>query len=305
MASLAELKQQFRQRDRVIRALTVDGTFRGVVVKNTVVAQTAQSRHGLEPVGARLLAQALASASLLASFLKGEERIIVEAEGDGPVAAVAAEALQVGEARGYVRYAAEQSDGLPLAAHPYPLGHHGLFRVVRILYNHVEPVVSVVELQQGDIAANLGYYFEQSEQIPTAVRFDVAFTPDGRISASAGLLVQTMPGAAAQDILTVERHLQELPPLAELLAAGVAPEEILSRVLPATFMVLNNTPIDFFCRCSLERFKELLATLTYEEVSEMQRLGQDELVCQYCGERYQLRESDFAEVLQRIRARMN
>ncbi|MDW7996138.1 MAG: Hsp33 family molecular chaperone HslO, partial [Bacteroidota bacterium] len=289
----------------VIRALTVDGAFRGVVVKNTVVAQTAQSRHGLEPVGARLLAQALASASLLASFLKGEERIVVEAEGDGPIATVAAEALQVGEVRGYVRYAKERSDGLPLAAYPYPLGQHGLFRVVRILYNHIEPVLSVVELQLGDIAVNLEYYFEQSEQIPTVVRFDVAFSAEGLITASAGLLVQTMPGAALRDIRTVEAHLQALPPLAELLAAGIVPEEILHRILPGQFTVLNNTPLDFFCRCSQERFKEVLTTLTYEEVLEMQHSGHNELVCQYCGERYWLQEKDFAEVLQRIQARRN
>jgi molecular chaperone Hsp33 len=305
MATLAELKQRFRQRDRVIRVLTLDGAFRGVAIKNTVVAQTAQQRHGLEPTGARLLAQALGSASLLASFLKGEERIVVEADGDGPVRLVAAEALQVGEVRGYVRYAEPGNDGVALAAHPFPLGTRGLFRVVRILYNHVEPIVSVVELQPGDVVANLEYYFERSEQIPTVVRFDVSFTPDGIIAASAGLLVQRMPGAVQHDIEAVERRLEELPPLTELLAAGVMPEEILQRVLPTPFTVLNNTPVDFFCRCSLERFKELLATLTYEEVVEMQRLGQNELVCQYCGERYRLQERDFVEVLQRIRARAN
>jgi molecular chaperone Hsp33 len=305
MATLAELKQRFRQRDRVIRALTLDGAFRGVAINNTVVAQTAQQRHRLEPVGARLLAQALGAASLLASFLKGEERIILEAGGDGPIAAVTAEAIQVGEVRGYVQYAEERTDGLPLAAHPYPMGTQGLFRVLRILYNHVEPVVSVVELQPGDIVTNLEYYFEQSEQIPTAVRYDVAFGPDGTVTASVGLFVQTMPGATPRDIRVVEERLEELPPLTELLAAGVMPEELLRRVLPGPFTVLNNTPIDFFCRCSRERFKELLATLTYEEVEEMRRLGQNELVCQFCGERYRLEEEDFTDVLRRIQARSN
>lgn len=305
MATVAELKRLFRERDRVVRVLSIDGAFRAVAIKNTGVAQTAQHRHGLEPVGARLLAQALASASLLASFLKGEERIVVEAHGDGPIGTIAAEALQVGEVRGYVQYETERSNGLPLEAHPYPLGTHGLFRIVRILYNHVEPIVSVVELQPGDIAANLGYYFERSEQIPTVVQFDVTVDTDGRVSASAGLLVQLMPGIAPREIDSVEERLRALPSLSALLAAGVMPEEILQRVLPRPFTVLNNTPLDFFCRCSLERFKELLATLSYEEVQEMQQLGQNELVCQYCGERYQLTERDFLDVLQRIQARQN
>ncbi len=305
MATIAELKQRFRQRDRVVRVLSLDGAFRAVAIKNTVVAQTAQQRHGLEPVGARLLAQALASASLLASFLKGEERIVVEVHGDGPVSTVAAEALQVGEVRGYVEYEQEQSNGVPLAAHPYPLGRKGLFRIMRILYNHSEPVVSVVELQPGDIAVNLEYYFERSEQIPTVVQFDVTFDKSGFISTSAALLVQTMPGATPQEIYAVEERLRVLPPLSELLASGFMPEEILRQVLPGPFTVLNNTPVDFFCRCSRERFKELLTTLSYEEVQEMQRLGHNELVCHYCGERYRLTGQDFAEVLQRIQARTN
>jgi molecular chaperone Hsp33 len=305
MPTLAELKERFRQRDRVIRVLTLDGAFRAVVVRNTVTAQTAQQRHGLEPVGARLLAQALGSASLLASFLKGEERIVVEADGDGPIDTVAAEALQVGEVRGYVHYALRRTDGLPLGAHPFPLGSRGLFRVVRILYNHVEPLVSVVELQPGDVVTNLEYYFEQSEQIPTALRFDVDFSPDGLITSAAGFLVQPMPGADPSGMQQVEKRLQELPSLTELLAAGCGPEEILQRVLPGPFTVLNNTPVDFFCRCSRERFKELLTTLSPEEIREMQRFGHNELVCQYCGERYRLDEQDFAEILRRIQARQN
>ncbi len=305
MATIAELKRQFRERDRVIRVLTLDGAFRAVAIKNTGVAQTAQQRHGLEPVGARLLAQALASASLLASFLKGEERIVIEAHGDGPIGTVAAEALQVGEVRGYVQYEAGHGDGLPLDMHPHPLGKQGLFRIVRILYNHFEPMVSVVELQPGDIAANLAHYFQQSEQIPTVVQFDVTFDAEGHVSASAGLLVQLMPGIAPQGIRIVEERLGSLPSLSELVASGVMPEEILQRVLPGPFTVLNNTPLDFFCRCSLARFKELLTTLSYEEVQEMQRLGQNELVCQYCGERYRLTERDFLDVLQHIQARRN
>ncbi len=305
MASLSELKERFRQRDRVIRVLTLDGTLRAVVVRNTVTAQTAQQRHGLEPVGAKLLAQALGGASLLASFLKGEERIVLEADGDGPIDTVAAEALQVGEVRGYVRYAHAYTDGLPLAAQRSPLGSQGVFRVVRILYNHVEPLVSVVELQPGDIVANLEYYFGQSEQIPTLLRFDVAFSPEGVITSAAGFLVQPMPGANPSEIWKVRERLQELPSLTELLAAGLTPEGILEHLLPRGFTVLNNTPVDFFCRCSRERFKELLTTLTYEEVEEMQRLGQNELVCQYCGERYRLEEHDFAEILHRIQARRN
>jgi molecular chaperone Hsp33 len=298
MTDLSALKQKFRMRDRVVHAMAAEGTVRAAVVVSTTCAQHAQQRHRLEPVGAVLLARALSAASMMASFLKGEERIIVEAKGDGFIRTVYAEALQIGEVRGFVEYASA-ADGCSSA-----LGT-GILQVRKILYNKAEPIVGIVELRAGNITTDLAHYFWQSEQIPTGVRLDVTLDDQQRIECAAGILVQALPGARREQLRYIYDFLQNIGTLCELVKAGYTAEEIARQTLPGDAEIFSSTPMDFFCRCSKERFKEMLLSIGEQELLEMRACGQNELVCQYCGERYYLDDSDFEELLSQLRAPKN
>ena len=133
----------------------------------------------------------------------------------------------------------------------------------------------------------------------------MTFDAQDRPLQSVGLLVQAMPGARPEDIFKVYDNLDYLDRLTEFADKGYSPEDILRAVMPSEIDVLSNTPVDFFCRCSLDRFKSILLTIGYEEVSEMQASGQNELVCQYCSERYYLSEEDFTELKEQLLARRN
>lgn len=299
MTNNEEIKKKWAERDRVTRAITKDGLFRAAAIHNTVSVQSAHDRHSLDPLRTLVLSRAMAGASLMASFLKGEERVVLMAEGDGEVKTVYAEALQVGEVRGYAvlnKTPAEERTG--------PLGK-GLFKVQRIMYGKQEPVTGIVELHRGDITSDLSHYLTQSEQIPSAFIFDMTFDEQDRPLQSVGLLVQAMPGARPEDIFKVYDNLDYLDRLTEFADKGYSPEDILRAVMPSEIDVLSNTPVDFFCRCSLDRFKSILLTIGYEEVAAMQASGQNELVCQYCSERYYLSEEDFTELKEQLLARRN
>ncbi|MBL7998026.1 MAG: Hsp33 family molecular chaperone HslO [Candidatus Kapabacteria bacterium] len=293
-----ELKKLYQHRDRVVRGITTDGKFRVAVTLNTAIAQEAARRHNAEPAAALLLARALSGAALLSSFLKGEERIIVETMGNGVYKKIFAEALQVGEVRGYVeknRAPAMLDDALGA----------GMMRVTKILYGKFEPVSGLVELRKGNITTDLAYYLTQSEQIPSAVRLDVRMDGDGAIQYSTGLLVQAMPGATDAEIMSVQNSIIEVGDICELAASGYGAEEIIKQVIPQDVEVLNNTPIDFYCRCSLDRFKSILVSLGLAEVENMHAAGHNELVCQYCNEHYTLSDNDFAELITQLRAQQN
>ncbi|MES2764801.1 MAG: Hsp33 family molecular chaperone HslO [Bacteroidota bacterium] len=303
MADVSELKKKFLKRDRVLRAITKDGKFRAACIKNTEVARVAQQRHALDPLAATLLARTMSGASLLSSFLKGEERTTIEIDGSGVLKYIFVEALQVGEVRGYVRYAKDAAER-EVATIGDAIGI-GLFKVTRVLYNQQEPSTGIVQLIKGDISTDLAYYLTQSDQIPSAVVLDVDVDENGAVSHSAGLLVQAMPGATEAEIKAVMDSIRELPSLAELLGTGYNPEEILRQALPTEFDVVNNSPVDFYCRCSLDRFKTMLTTLGVEEIEGMQRDGQNELTCQYCNEHYYLAPEDFDVLLAEMRAKTN
>lgn len=298
MPSLAELKHRYRMRDRVVHAMAGGGTIRAAVVVATTTAQQAQQQHHLEPVGSVLLARALSAATMMASFLKGEERVIVEAKGSGFIRTVYAEALQTGEVRGFVEY------NPAINGNAAPLGS-GLLQVRKILYNKAEPITGIVELSTGNITTDLAHYFWQSEQIPTGVRLDVTLDAEQRIECNAGILVQALPGAQAEHLRRIYQFLSDIGSLCELVKAGYNAEEIARQTLPGDIEIFSSTPVDFFCRCSKERFKEMLLSLGENEILQMRDAGQNELVCQYCGERYYLSAEDFEELLGLLRAPKN
>jgi len=304
-SSPQDIKKLYTQRDRVVKAMTADGFFRLAAVRNSKTALSAQERHNLSPLASVLLGRAMASASLLAAFLKSEERIILDFSGNGPAERVYAESLNVGEVRGYVQ---NPECVLDFSQGKASLGSGlgiGLLRVARILYNQFEPVTGVVELFSGDISTDVAYYLTQSEQIPSAVMLDVSINKEGKVEQSGGLMVQAMPGAPESRIQAMYEGLKKIDHLTEMLASGYSPQEMLKIIADAELIETDDTPIDFFCRCSLDRFKSALATLGMNEVKEMREQNHRELVCRYCNTHYNLSDADFDDIIGGLQAKNN
>lgn len=294
-----DIKKLWKDRDRVIRAMTTNGLFRVAVMRSTVLSRLAQEKHELGPLESLMLTRALTGASLMASFLKGEERVTISLEGDGEISMVYAEAMQVGEVRGYCRRNPQTA-----GAAESPLGN-GLLKVQRVIYNSFEPVTGVVALRKGDVTSDLSYYLTQSEQIPSVVIIDVAYDDAHVVRQSAGLLLQAMPGATNEDIFKTYDALDYLGNLSGYLDEGMTLEDLALKVMPSEATIMASTAADFFCRCSIDRFKSALLTLGLDEVEDMQREGHHELVCQYCNSHYMLSEQDFSEMIEQLLAQRN
>ncbi|MGM0587990.1 MAG: Hsp33 family molecular chaperone HslO [Bacteroidota bacterium] len=298
-------KEDFKFKDRMIKGITEDGHFRVSVVKTTDVVKSARSRHNLSLLNTVLLGRALTGTMLMASELKGEERIQLRLEGKGPVKLVIAEANRVGEIRGYVARPQAQldySEGEPSLSEGLGVG---MLTVRKTLYNEADPRTSVIELRKSNVTDDLAYYMVQSEQIPSAILLHVGLDEDGQITEAGGVLVQKMPDAPQERIDQLQEHLKEFPRIDELLSNGVYIDEIMEQaVAPYPVKELDRTPVHFFCRCSRERFIDALAMLNYDELQEMKDEGQ-ELVCHFCGEKYHVSSDELEEIAQHVQAKMN
>ena len=78
-------KKEFEFKDRLIKGISKDGHFKISVIKTTDLVKEAQKRHGLSLLNTVILGRALTATMLMASELKGEERIRLRMEGDGPI----------------------------------------------------------------------------------------------------------------------------------------------------------------------------------------------------------------------------
>ncbi len=296
-----ELKEQFKKRDRVMSVISKDGLFRVAIIKNSNSTKVAQEKHNLENLPALLLARTLTAASLNAAFLKGEERLIIETESNGPISRIYAEALHIGEIRGYVRVNGDLSKVEKLSD---TLGL-GLMKVTRIIYGQVEPIQGIIPLMKGDITTDFAYYFSQSDQIPTSVILDVDFDDNEKIIKSSGLLLQALPGASDSEILALNNHIKKYEKLNNLFDEEYNLEAILNEILPFEFNIIKTSPVDFYCRCSKEKFMNQIMALGIKEVKSMKQDNANELVCQYCESKYYLEKDDFDLIIQDLQAHLN
>lgn len=296
-------RKKIEQKDRLIKGITTDGHFKIAVVKTTDVVKTAQKRHGLSLLNTVLLGRALTGTVLMASELKGEERVRLRIDGDGPSGMLVAEANRVGEIRGYVQN--------PEAEIDYSSGNlgdglgRGTLTFSKVLYNKAEPKISSIELVKGNIIDDLAYYMVQSEQIPSAFLLDTGIDDNGDVTEAGGLFIQRLPGAPEGKIEELQERLKALQPVHKLLDNDMYIDDIMHHVLdPFEVDELDRQPVDFFCRCTRKRFVDALALLGPDELEEISEKGQ-ELVCHFCNEHYFVSKEEIEDILANARAKMN
>jgi len=294
--SIEEIKNLYKNRDKVIKALDSTGNLRVAITRNTNSTRTAQEKHIIGPVQSFYLARLLTASSLMASFLKGEERIILEIDSEGFIRKVFAESLHLGEVRGFVRIN-ESMDFTELESREALL-RDGKLKVSRVLYNKTEPITGIVRLESGDISSDIAHYYKQSEQLPTAVLLDVDFDDEGIITQSGGVMIQALPGAKPKQLREAYERLTSLGRLSELYSENTSPEEIINVIFPDGYEIIDSIRLDFFCRCSKEKFIDKLITLDYKEIADMKDKKHNELVCQYCNAHYYLDDKDFTKILE-------
>lgn len=299
------LKKKFQFKDRLIKGIEADGQFKISVVKTTDVVQTAKMNHQLSILNTVLLGRTLTAAALLASEMKGEERIKLQFEGNGPVGMITAEANRVGEVRGYVWHPEVEldyknrdisiGDGIGL----------GLLTVSKTLYNEAKPRTSTIEIVEGDIVGDIAHYMVQSEQIHAAFLIDVSLKDTGDVNQAGGLMIQRMPGAKESAIDTLQESLSELPLISTLLESGHYIDQIMQKAVePYIVKELDRQPVHFFCRCSPERFKDALSLLSYEDLKELKGNDQ-EMVCHFCGTKHVVSEQEIHRIIESAKAKLN
>ena len=287
--------EQINLADRAIRVVSEDGFFRAVAVKNSLTARTAQLNHQYPAELSLHHAEVLAAASLMSAFLKGEERVIVDISGDGKIEKLYAEAMPIGETRGFGRINPEFTGKY----------FNSLLKVSRIMYGEPEPITGIVEFPGNKVQDTIAEYLTMSEQIPSIVSLDACVDSEGIIEQSGGLIVQAMPGASQADIEQVRNSINKAKPITDYFKEKMRPDQLLKEILPFNFQTVKSTRIDFFCRCNKDQFTSKLMTLGLEEIKSMKKDGHNELVCQFCNKHYIIEDSDFDKIIIELQAKHN
>lgn len=275
---------------RWIKCISTVGNIRGVAIQATDLVRDSAKLHGLTGSGARGFGESMIGALLIASYCKQGERVNLNIQGSGFIRQALVDAYPDGGARGYVieRPLDQQPERDSTIEGPWG---SGLLSVLRTKTGESkQPYIGTVPLVTGHLAKDLTFYWAQSEQIPSAVGLAVNLDDQGEVTAAGGFLIQALPGASAEEVRTMEGHINQMEPLAEQLAAEENPIHILSRIFQSTaFMIVEEKPLEFRCECSWERVHRALTLVGAAELRAM--LAQDHhatVRCDFCTKEYQI-----------------
>jgi molecular chaperone Hsp33 len=272
---------------------------RGRLVRLGASVDEILTRHAYPLPVANLLGETCALAALVGSSLKFEGRLIVQAQGDGPVSYVVADYDTEGLLRGYCRYDPErlaELDNGSRALGAKVLMGEGVFIMTIDQGADMERYQGVTPIEGETLALCAERYFAQSEQTPTRVRLavgqvDVGEGPKWR---AGGIMLQNIAeddarGATAE-AWTEAQFLFETVGEDELVDPQLTPETLLYRLFHERGVRLFPArPLKAFCRCSEDRILTVLKSFGAGERADMvEPDGRIHVTCEYCARVYKV-----------------
>ncbi len=292
-------------KDYLVKALAFDGTIRAYAVRSTNTIEETRQRHDTWPTATAALGRSMTAAVMMGAMVKGEDKLTLKIEGNGPLGAMLIDTNGHGEVRGYV---ANPHTHFDLNAQgkldvQRAVGTEGMLTVVKDLGLR-DFFTGQVPLVSGEIAEDFTSYFVVSEQVPSAVGLGVLVDPDNSVKAAGGFIIQVMPGATEEAISTLEERIGAMKPISTMIDEGLSPEEVLEEILGANNVdILERMDVAFSCNCSKERFGDAIIGLGEKEIIEMiEEDGQAEASCHFCLETYNYPEEELKGFLDEIRA---
>ncbi|MDB5429292.1 MAG: Hsp33 protein [Caulobacter sp.] len=286
--------------DDIVAPFQIEGEpVRGRIVRLGAAVDDVLTRHEYPDAVANLLGEACALASLVGSNLKFEGRMIVQAQGDGPVAYVVVDYDTSGALRGYCRYDAERvaevSTGFVRPGAKTLLGE-GVFIMTVDQGPDMDRYQGVTAIEGETLALCAEQYFAQSEQTPTRVRLAVgqADTGEGPKWRAGGILIQNIAEDDARGSTTEAwnrtQALFETVGEDELIDPTITAATLLWRLFHEDGVrVFEAKDLKAFCRCSEQRISGVLASFSAEERADMvEDDGKIRVTCEYCSRIYAL-----------------
>ena len=292
-----------KMEDYIVRATAADAQIRAfcAITKNTV--ETARASHNLSPVASAALGRVLTGGAMMGSMLKSDTDLLtLQVLGDGSIGQITVTADAFGNVKGYVT---NPNVMLP----PNAVGKldvagavgKGYLRVIKDM-GLKEPYSGQIELQSGEIADDLTYYFATSEQVPSSVGLGVLMNKeDGSVKQAGGFIIQLMPFAEEDVIIKLEENLKKVISVTKMLEEGNTPEKMLETILSGLQPTITDTlPVRFHCNCEKKRVEKAIISIGKKEIKDMIEEGKPiEVNCHFCNKNYTFSVDELKELLRK------
>lgn len=287
-------------RDDIIIPFEVGGgAVRGRIVRLGPAIDAILRPHGFSDTASELLGEATALTALMGASLKFEGKLIFQAQGEGAVKLLVADYRSEGAIRATASISGDAT-ARGLAA----LMGKGHLALTIDQGPDMERYQGVTPIEGKTLEEAAVGYFDQSEQIPTAVRLAVGkVMRPGEIPAwrAGGIIVQFMPGeggtrtrgetvlSSADDKETWDRAAAFLGTTQadELLDPVLSPEELLYRLYHEDGVrVFEPKLLRAACSCNAGKVSAALSRYAAEDLGDLLEDGLIKVSCEFCRRDY-------------------
>ncbi len=289
--------------DQLKKYLTEDRSVRIQAVRLDATWKAVQANHDYPPAITHLLGELVAASTLLAANIKFDGSLVLQIQGDGPIALLVVECRNDLSLRATVKM--REGHDVPTDGNMQSLlnpGGNGRFIVVLDPQRKLpgqQAYQGIVPLQGDTVAEALQHYMKASEQLDT--RLWLAADADH----AAGMLIQRLPfhGGADAPVLT-EQGAAETWDRTCALSGTLQRDELLATDIDTlihrlyweeTLVAFDPLSLRWHCPCTRERVASMLRTLGQEEIdSIIAERGQVDVSCDFCGKPYKFDAVDCA-----------
>ncbi|HAQ34434.1 MAG: molecular chaperone Hsp33 [Maricaulis sp.] len=289
--------------DNIVAAFQIENRpVRGRIARLGSTLDLIVGSHGYPAPVARMVAEAAILAVLVGDTLKFEGRLIVQANGDGPVRFVVAEWVSGAGVRAMAQL--DPDAVIPADASLTGMLGKGSFAMTIDPGEGKDRYQGVVALEGETLSDCAEAYFAQSEQVPTMIRIAAGEILSGDAPSQwrgSGAIVQAIaPDDTRGGVEDDWDHVRAL-------FGTIAPDELIDPTISAGDLLFRlfhedgvrmfpHTDVPRHCPCTPEKLLGVLASFDAEEMGEDDPVS---MTCQYCNRTFAFALDDVRAVRDR------
>lgn len=291
-------------RDEMQVFVMADGFVRGAIFHGTRFVNQMKVQHKTGILETMILGQASLCGALMIPMMKDRGRMTMKYEVNGPAAGFSVDAFSDGFVRGFLF---NNNIEVNAPVESWNLSEFlgtGTLSISSLRAGDTEQYSSSVEATHGNIAEDLVWYFEQSEQIKTAFNTSIFMDKDGRVTGAGGLFLQVMPEfggtkhrkSLVTNLMTNDEILEDIESIVEKSSSlgkefseRAKPENIIDRLFSYYEpKIAVHRDIRWFCPCTKETYAAHIRAMPLEARKDLRGDGTEPLkvTCQNCGSSY-------------------
>ena len=283
-------------KDYIVRGLALDNNVRIFGVDSTLSCKKGSRDHNCSPLAGIAFGRVISAGIMMGAMLKGEEKLTIQINGNGPIGTIMVDANAKGNVKGFLSNPSATADVVDVSR---VVGNIGLLKVIKdnqMKHNFTGEVM----LQTGQIGDDISYYFYTSEQTPSLVLLSVDVDKHGKIKKAGGIIAQLLPSATEEDIKEVENRINGYGSLRE--ALNNKSIETIMKEMFSDFVELSRNDVVYKCGCNKAKFTKILKLIGKEELQDIIYVDHEcHATCNFCNKEYVFSEEELIKIRDSIK----